>query len=59
LDDALTELEICDDDELVRMKYGDCFFHVKVSHSKEIIEKHTSLAKKEANEIAEVKFETD
>ena len=43
----------------MRMKYGDCFFHVKVSHAKEIIEKHTAQAKKESSDIAEVKFETE
>lgn len=52
-------MEICDDDEVMRMKYGDCFFHVKVSHAKEIIDKHSVQAKKEASEIAEVKFETE
>ena len=38
LDDCLTELELADEDETIRMKYGDCFFHVKAEPSKVIIE---------------------
>jgi chaperonin cofactor prefoldin len=39
LDEALTDLEMLDEDETLRMKYGDCFFHVKTVHAKEQIEK--------------------
>ena len=59
LDDALTELELCDDDEFVRMKYGDCFFHVKAQHAKDSILKQTQKAKSEVQEYDQIIAETD
>ena len=50
-EDAVTELELQDDDEIVRMKYGDCFFHVTAEHSKNSIDKQVSRNKQDVAEL--------
>ncbi|EAR85359.3 prefoldin (macronuclear) [Tetrahymena thermophila SB210] len=59
LDDAATELELCDDEETVQVKYGDCFFHVKVEQAKQYVEEQQTQTKKETNEISKVMDEQE
>ena len=45
MDDALTEMELMDEDEQTAIKYGDCFFRASVAQSQEYLEKKTQLVK--------------
>lgn len=38
LDEAASELEMCDDEEIVQMKFGDSFFHIASQKAKTMIE---------------------
>jgi len=49
VDDALTELDLCDDDEKVKMRFGDCFFSLSVDESKELCEENLKDLKKDIN----------
>lgn len=53
LDDAMTELDLCDDDEKVKMKFGDCFFSLSVDETRELCEKNQKDLKIEINKLAE------
>lgn len=33
MDDAVTELDLMDEDEITAIKFGDCFFRASVAHS--------------------------
>ena len=50
----MTELDLCDDEEKVQVKYGDCFFHLKVEKAKEYVEEQQAIVKKESNAISTV-----
>ncbi|KRX09937.1 Prefoldin [Pseudocohnilembus persalinus] len=45
LDDALTELDLFDDDEPVKVKFGDCFFGIVPEQARENTEKNIEFEK--------------
>lgn len=58
IDDALTELELVDDDTNLRLKFGECFIRVDVDSAKDYIEKVQETTKKEATELKSAVEET-
>lgn len=58
VEDALTELELCDEDELIKVKFGDCFFGLSLDDSKEYCEKNKEDLKKEIKMYDETLAET-
>lgn len=40
IDDALTELDLADEDEKIKVKFGDCFFSFDVENTREYCEKN-------------------
>ena len=49
----MTELDLCDDDEKVKMRFGDCFFSLSVDESKELCDDNIKELKKDINLLAE------
>jgi len=58
MDDALTELELADDDGNLRLKFGECFIRVDVDSAKDYIEKLQETTKQEAKELKTVVEDT-
>lgn len=58
IDDALTELELIDDDANLRLKFGECFIRCDVDSAKDYIEKVQETTKKEAVELKSAVEET-
>ncbi|CAF3633337.1 unnamed protein product [Fusarium graminearum] len=51
LDDLSTELELADEDEKIRYKIGDAFFHVSVEQAQEMLEKATETLEEESTSL--------
>jgi len=51
MDDALVELDLLDDEEDLRLKFGDCFIKVNPDDCREYIEKCTKEIKGEATDL--------
>lgn len=58
VEEAITEMDLADEDEKIKMKFGDCFFSLGVEESKELCEKHQQDLKKDINGVAEILEET-
>ncbi|EGR33146.1 prefoldin subunit, putative [Ichthyophthirius multifiliis] len=59
LDDANTELELCDDEEIIQVQYGDCFFHIKTNQAKEYVEQQQQKIKVQADKQSNVMNDQD
>ena len=51
MDDAITELELMDEDEETSIKYGDCFFRCTVKQSQDYLEQKIHLVKSSQKEL--------
>ncbi|PHH86274.1 hypothetical protein CDD83_10476 [Cordyceps sp. RAO-2017] len=51
LDDLSTELELADEDEKIRFKIGDAFFHVPLEQAQEMLESATTRIDLEKSEL--------
>ena len=51
MDDAMTEMELMDEDEPTAIKYGDCFFRATVAQSQEYLESKISQVKTSQAEL--------
>lgn len=47
VEDGITEMDLCNEDEKMKVKFGDCFFSLSVEESKELCEKSQEELKKE------------
>ncbi|KAF4982497.1 hypothetical protein FZEAL_1890 [Fusarium zealandicum] len=53
LDDLTTELELADEDEKIRYKIGDAFFHVSLEQAQEMLEEATERIEGESTQLEE------
>ena len=53
VDDALVELDLADEDEKIKMRFGDCFFSLSSTETKEICEENKKELKTDINKLAE------
>ena len=53
VDEAIMELDLCDDSEKVKFRFGDCFFSLSVDESKELCEQNQKDLVKDIEGIAE------
>ncbi|RDA87928.1 hypothetical protein CP532_1694 [Ophiocordyceps camponoti-leonardi (nom. inval.)] len=51
LDDLATELELADEDERVRFKIGDAFFHVALEQAQQMLETSAANVTQEKSEL--------
>jgi len=58
IDDALTELELIDDDANLRLKFGECFIRADVDTGKDYLKKVQDTSKKEAIELKAIVEDT-
>ncbi len=58
IDDALTELDLADEDEKIKVKFGDCFFSFDIEETKEYCEKNKIELTKELKANDEILADT-
>jgi len=47
------ELDLCDDDEKVKMRFGDCFFSLSTDETKELCGENLKELKGDINKLAD------